>query len=170
MKYLVHLRSRPLVLQGKTNFYLHFVFTQVYSIFNALIIQQTNSIGQVHRATLKDGTAVVVKVMYPGVEDVFRGDVRTIKMFCEIAQPVHVPPLIEVEKQFMTEFDYRREAEQLDKVRNNMMAANICGDSSSHLCMIPRLSTQCSLRAALLHMYYIRMKRNWRAWGVCRAS
>ena len=45
------------------------------------------SIGQVHRATLKDGSQVVVKVMYPGVEDVFRGDVRTIKMFCEVAQP-----------------------------------------------------------------------------------
>mmetsp|Transcript_7638 Transcript_7638/g.15223 ORF Transcript_7638/g.15223 Transcript_7638/m.15223 type:complete len:590 (-) Transcript_7638:71-1840(-) len=95
------------------------------------------SIGQVHRATLKDGSCVVVKVMYPGVEDVFRGDVRTIKMFAQVAQPVHVPPLIEIEKQFMTEFDYRREAEQLDKVRTNMMAANICGDST-RLCAIPK--------------------------------
>lgn len=95
------------------------------------------SIGQVHRATLRDGSRVVVKVMYPGVEDVFRGDVRTIKMFCEVAQPVHVPPLIEIEKQFMTEFDYRRESEQLDKVRKNMVAANISGDSS-RLCMIPK--------------------------------
>ena len=57
------------------------------------------SIGQVHRATLKrDGSKVVVKVMYPGVEDTFRGDVRTIKMFCEVAQPVHVAPLIEVDQ------------------------------------------------------------------------
>jgi aarF domain-containing kinase len=80
---------------------------------------------------------VVVKVMYPGVEDVFRGDVRTIKMFCEVAQPVHVPPLLEIEKQFMTEFDYRREAQQLDRVRRNMMGANIAGDPS-RLCAIPR--------------------------------
>jgi aarF domain-containing kinase len=95
------------------------------------------SIGQVHRATLKrDGSKVVVKVMYPGVEDVFRGDVRTIKMFCEVAQPVHVPPLIEIEKQFMTEFDYRREAEQLDRVRRNMMKANISGDKYRQ-CAIP---------------------------------
>ena len=50
---------------------------------------------------------------------------------------MHVPPLIEVEKQFMTEFDYRRESEQLDKVRKNMMAANISGDSS-RLCAIPK--------------------------------
>jgi len=97
------------------------------------------SIGQVHRATLnKDGSNVVVKVMYPGVEDVFRGDVRTIKMFCQLAQPVHVPPLIEIEKQFMTEFDYRRESEQLDKVRNNMIKANISGDDAAQMCMIPK--------------------------------
>lgn len=97
------------------------------------------SIGQVHRATLKDGSRVVVKVMYPGVEDVFRGDVRTIKMFAQLAQPVHVPPLIEIEKQFMTEFDYRREAEQLDRVRKNMIAANISGDSTRKFkCAIPK--------------------------------
>ncbi|KAL9186640.1 hypothetical protein ACHAXT_005878 [Thalassiosira profunda] len=95
------------------------------------------SIGQVHRATLKDGSKVVVKIMYPGVEDVFRGDVRTIKMFAQVAQPVHVPPLIEIEKQFMTEFDYEKEAEQLDKVRRNMEAANIAGDASK-LCAIPK--------------------------------
>jgi aarF domain-containing kinase len=96
------------------------------------------SIGQVHRATLKrDGSRVVVKVMYPGVENIFRGDVRTIKMFCEVAQPVHVPPLIEIEKQFMTEFDYVLESQQLDKVRKNMMDANIAGDASK-LCAIPK--------------------------------
>jgi aarF domain-containing kinase len=95
------------------------------------------SIGQVHRAALKDGSRVVVKVMYPGVEGVFRGDVRTIKMFCEVAQPVHVPTLLEIERQFMTEFDYRREARQLDDVRRNMMAAGIAGDPSRK-CAIPR--------------------------------
>ncbi len=52
------------------------------------------SIGQVHRATLKcasgkgkAGQKVVVKVQYPEVERVFRGDVRTIKMFAQVAQP-----------------------------------------------------------------------------------
>lgn len=48
-----------------------------------------------------------------------------------------MPPLIEIEKQFMTEFDYQREAEQLDKVRKNMLAAKISGDSSC-LCAIPK--------------------------------
>lgn len=54
------------------------------------------SIGQVHRAVLQDGTPVVVKVCYPNVERLLRGDVRTIKMFAQVAQPVHVPGLEEV--------------------------------------------------------------------------
>lgn len=94
------------------------------------------SIGQVHRATLKNGERVVVKIMYPNVESVFRGDVRTIKLFAQIAQPVHVPPLIEIEKQFMTEFDYVQEARQLDMVRNNMISSGIAGNNGK--CSIPR--------------------------------
>lgn len=79
------------------------------------------SIGQVHRATLKgSGERVVVKVQYPDVERTFRGDVRTIKYFCTVAMPEHVPVFDEIEKQFMTEFDYRKEAQNLDLVRNNL--------------------------------------------------
>jgi aarF domain-containing kinase len=96
------------------------------------------SIGQVHRATLPDGTHVVVKVMYPHVERLFRGDVRTIKLFAQLAQPVHVPALEEIEKQFMTEFDYRAEATQLAQVRENLTKAGLAGDSSTKLCVIPR--------------------------------
>jgi len=71
------------------------------------------SIGQVHRATLLNGEKVVVKVQYPEVERQFRGDVRTLIVFCKFAQPVHVPGLEEIEKQFMTEFDYVAEALQV---------------------------------------------------------
>jgi predicted unusual protein kinase regulating ubiquinone biosynthesis (AarF/ABC1/UbiB family) len=53
----------------------------------------------VHRATLKDGTRVVVKVKYPKAEPLLRGDVRTIKAFAQLAQPVHVPALEQIEKQ-----------------------------------------------------------------------
>jgi len=95
------------------------------------------SIGQVHRATLLDGSPVVVKVMYPEVERLFRGDVRTIKMFTQIAQPVHVPALNEIEKQFMTEFDYRREAEQMVTIRENLIKAGLAGGPSK-LCAVPK--------------------------------
>lgn len=94
------------------------------------------SIGQVHRAVLKDGTPVVVKICYPHVERLLRGDVRTIRAFCEVAQPVHVPGIKEVEKQFVTEFDYRTESLNMELVRENLARAGLCGPNQ--LCVIPR--------------------------------
>ena len=41
------------------------------------------SIGQTHRATLLDGTEVVVKVQYPDVETYFRLDIATCRFFME---------------------------------------------------------------------------------------
>lgn len=97
------------------------------------------SIGQVHRAVLKDGTRVVVKVKYPSAETLLRGDVRTIKAFASVAQPVHVPALEVIEKQFMEEFDYRDEARHLNTVRNNLIAAGLADESSKKKpCIVPK--------------------------------
>ncbi len=82
------------------------------------------SIGQVHRARLArryGGKDVVVKVQAPGIERKFRSDIRTCIDFCRLAMPQHVPPLEEIEKQFLTEFDYREEAKNLEEVRRNVM-------------------------------------------------
>lgn len=79
------------------------------------------SIGQVHRAILREGNRpVVVKICYPHVERLLRGDVRTVKNFAKLAQPVHVPALDEIEKQFQNEFDYREEARHLQTVHDNV--------------------------------------------------
>lgn len=78
------------------------------------------SIGQVHRARLHDGREVVVKVKYPLVEQVFESDMATIETFCKIAQPEQLPFLREVRKQFMTEFDYAREARSLQQIADNI--------------------------------------------------
>jgi hypothetical protein len=51
------------------------------------------SIGQVHRATLKSGEKVVVKVMYKEVEGQFRGDIFAAKKFAALALPEHVKAL-----------------------------------------------------------------------------
>nr|CCA27146.1 glycoside hydrolase putative [Albugo laibachii Nc14] len=80
------------------------------------------SIGQAHRAILKDtGEEVAVKVQHPDAEKFFRADIKTIKAFCRYFQPAHLPYLEEVEKQFMTEFDYHEEALNLNMVRNNLV-------------------------------------------------
>jgi len=61
--------------------------------------------------------------------------VRTIKLFARVAQPVHVPALEETEHQFMTEFDYVKEAEQLNTVRSNLKRAGLEGENK--LCRVP---------------------------------
>jgi len=83
----------------------------------------------------------VVKVKYPNAEELLRGDVRTIKAFAEVAQPVHVPALTEIEKAFMEEFDYRDEARHLASVRANLIRAGLAGaepDAAGKLCAVPK--------------------------------
>jgi len=81
----------------------------------------TASIGQVHRARLRrSGAEVAVKVMDPRAEGLFRSDMRTAKGFCRLFAPEQLIILDEIERQFLTEFDYRKEAEHLRVVRDNM--------------------------------------------------
>ncbi|CAN0073408.1 unnamed protein product, partial [Hapterophycus canaliculatus] len=61
--------------------------------------------------------------MFPNVETMFRSDIETMKGFCALAQPEHLVMLKEVEKQFLTEFDFREEARNLELVRSNMRRA-----------------------------------------------
>ena len=47
------------------------------------------SIGQVHRATLKDGTDVVLKVQYPGVDEAIRADLKASAGLASMMTAVH---------------------------------------------------------------------------------
>lgn len=80
------------------------------------------SIGEVHRAVLREnGQVVAVKLQLPDMEKRFRADIRTVKTFCRMAMPQHVPVFDEIEKQFCTEFDYRGEAENLATIREAVL-------------------------------------------------
>jgi predicted unusual protein kinase regulating ubiquinone biosynthesis (AarF/ABC1/UbiB family) len=57
---------------------------EVFSSFEATPLGAA-SIGQVHKATLLDGTPVVVKVQYPETEKNFRLDIATLRSFCEVS-------------------------------------------------------------------------------------
>jgi aarF domain-containing kinase len=110
-------------------------FNDTFATFDPVPIGSA-SIGQVHRAMLmREKDNVVVKICYPHVERLLRGDVRTIRAFCEVAQPVHVPGIKEVEKQFPSEFNYRTEAENLRLVRDNLTRAGLCGPDK--MCIVP---------------------------------
>jgi ubiquinone biosynthesis protein len=67
--------------------------TEVFASFDPVPLAAA-SIAQVHRATLKDGTPVVVKIRRPGIEGVIRADLRILE---------HAAKLLESEVP-----DYRR--------------------------------------------------------------
>ncbi|MDP9405299.1 MAG: AarF/ABC1/UbiB kinase family protein [Actinomycetota bacterium] len=77
------------------------------------------SIGQVHRATLPDGTAVVAKVQYPGVAEAVESDLANAELFTPLARMfspnLRVRPLLdELRERVADELDYQREAQYQD--------------------------------------------------------
>ncbi|HKE19135.1 MAG TPA: AarF/ABC1/UbiB kinase family protein [Kofleriaceae bacterium] len=73
------------------------------------------SIGQVHRARLRDGGDVVVKVQYPGVDRAIEGDLAALDRMGRLIStlnPAFDAPslLVELRERIVEELDYRREA------------------------------------------------------------
>lgn len=75
------------------------------------------SLGQVHHAITKSGERVAVKVQYPGIRDAIRNDVKLFRAVSKPAQASgHLPKgaIDELEKQFLAETDYKREADNIE--------------------------------------------------------
>lgn len=79
------------------------------------------SLGQVHRATLRDGTNVAVKVQYPGIAATIDTDMRLLRgalgSIGSSLMPLPDPGVVaraldEIERQLRNEVDYLLEAEQ----------------------------------------------------------
>ena len=82
------------------------------------------SIGQVHRATLKEtGQRVVVKVQNPEAERTFNGDVFALKTVVDLFMPQLSVAFDEIQRQFATEFDYLGEMKNAIDVRENLQRA-----------------------------------------------
>jgi predicted unusual protein kinase regulating ubiquinone biosynthesis (AarF/ABC1/UbiB family) len=60
----------------------------VFSSFAEVPIASA-SLGQVHRACLRDGDCIVVKVQYPGIEEVIAADIRTLKFVIRILRVLY---------------------------------------------------------------------------------
>jgi len=74
------------------------------------------SIGQVHRATLADGRAVVVKVQYPLIAEVIEADLDNLRLILEtlfalVSEADFEPVWGEVRDRLREELDYLHEAE-----------------------------------------------------------
>ena len=81
------------------------------------------SLGQVHRATLKDGTPVAVKIQYPGIRDAIASDFAWFRTVSKPAQATgHLPraALDELETLMIAETDYIREAESVEHFRTGV--------------------------------------------------
>lgn len=80
------------------------------------------SLGQVHYATLHDGTRVVVKVQYPGVANSINSDIDNLTAVLSVVNLVpkgaHIDQaLIVAKKELAYETDYIREADSQEKMR-----------------------------------------------------
>ena len=113
---------------------------QVFSEFDPKPLGSA-SIGQVHAARLVNGEKVAVKVQDPAAEALFRGDIMAARHFCKIFAPEQLIIFDEIEKQFLTEFDYREEAKNLLQVAENM--------ASFRNVVVPRPYTQFCSREVL---------------------
>lgn len=85
------------------------------------------SIAQVHRATLKDGTKVVVKVQRPGIQATINEDLRIIHYLAHMASK-YVPEVRkydpeylveEFERSIKKELDFLREAKSAQRLKEN---------------------------------------------------
>jgi predicted unusual protein kinase regulating ubiquinone biosynthesis (AarF/ABC1/UbiB family) len=87
------------------------------------------SIGQVHRAILKDGRELAIKIQYPGVRESIDSDIDNIVGLINLsgALPKHVDlvqMLEEAKAQLKNEADYLKEAQYLNLYRDNLASNN----------------------------------------------
>ena len=88
-----------------------------FSLFEATPIAAA-SIGQVHRATTRDGRRLAIKVQYPGVAESIDADVDNVATLLRVSgllpRALDIAPLLAVAKQQLgEEADYLREGQQM---------------------------------------------------------
>ncbi len=90
---------------------------QIFSSFNADSIAAA-SIGQVHKATLKDGRKAAIKIQYPGVKDTISSDIalaRTLFKRLVSDKSVIDEYVDEIRLTLIDETDYTKEGESINR-------------------------------------------------------
>ena len=81
------------------------------------------SIGQVHRARLHDGTDVIVKIQYPGVDESCDSDLKQLRMALRLGGLLKMPKesvdrlFAEIRERLKEELDYENEARNIELFR-----------------------------------------------------
>ncbi len=110
------------------------------------------SIAQIHKAVLRDSTKVViVKIQRPGIAEAFQRDLSLIKSLVNLLTRFNVAnylrldeAIIELEKTFKEELDYRYEASNTRRMRKSLKA---------HKIYVPKIYDQYSKRRVLVMEY-----------------
>jgi len=118
------------------------------------------SIGQVHRATLVDGQAVVVKVQRPGIDDVFETDLdlflrqaRFLERRSETMRGYNLTAITEeLARSLREELDYQIEGRNAERLRNNL--------SSDGRFVVPRIYWGLTTRRVITMEYIDGIKLN----------
>ncbi len=108
------------------------------------------SIGQVHRATTRDGDAVVVKVQYPGVAEAVETDLRNamllVPLLKRLAPGIDVRALAaEMRERISEELDYELEAQNQRRIERLTRGHPFIS--------VPRVYTDLSTRRVLVSEY-----------------
>jgi ubiquinone biosynthesis protein len=113
------------------------------------------SLGQVHRARLRDGREVAVKIQYPGVEDTVEQDLSNLKLLLRTLQAIGRDVMrqkidtdaiyTELQTRLREELDYVNEA------RNMTQFARLLADDTEVI--IPRMVPELSTRRVLTMTY-----------------
>ena len=144
------------------------------------------SIGQVHRATTLDNRTVAVKVMYPGGRQLVLSDLSNVRRVLRIVKPALLPAVDEFRMRVKGEFDYRKEAAQMDAcgrylrskrprlARRIAVPASLPELSSRKVLTMAWLSGR-SLRSDLEERLYKAQRSNalvkgWRLWRLQRRA
>jgi predicted unusual protein kinase regulating ubiquinone biosynthesis (AarF/ABC1/UbiB family) len=99
------------------------------------------SIGQVHRATLEDGTAVAVKIQYPNVRNTIDSDLLMVRSLIKRMVKGEIDEYFEeVREKLLEETDYLHEGEQMERFRKRF---------SNHDIHIPQWYDQLSTQRVL---------------------
>lgn len=114
---IAEIRQRILEELGDTpeNLFRHFNETPIAAA----------SIGQAHRATLKDGTAVVVKVQHANIEEIARTDLHIIERLTKLTAWFFEIKGIEytytqVRQMIEEELDFEQEAKAMQEIQENL--------------------------------------------------
>lgn len=133
----LHARVKPLPLCEVSAIVTKHNLQGIFQSFDAEPLG-TGSIAQVHRAHLRDGTCVAVKLRRPRIELAFRTDVLLARSMLTLVSKVRYfrnSPLVEsldiISEGLLAQMDLRREAELARSFRNNF--------SQSKMILIPKV-------------------------------